>query len=144
MAASAPSVNFPFMIPSMLFVLLKTRMTSVDWAPICHPMLPPVMLTNTGLLHPARFSRMRSTPRPWRPPTTNPTLITPGITAMPWASWRRLGGIPFSGMAVISSSTSTAVRTVFASLVPALRFPAENNRTTAMAVRIVPVNRFMG
>src|SRR5580692_8248167 len=66
--ASAPSVNWPLAMRSMLRLVVNTRMTSVDCTPHWKPKLPPVRLTNTGSLKWPLGSRATSTPLPRRPP----------------------------------------------------------------------------
>src|SRR4030042_2049236 len=106
--ASAPRVYFPFMMPSMLRGGLKTSTRSVDSAPICQPLLPLNREMNTGLLHVPSVPRPPRTPRPYCPPTTNPTLMTPGTMAIPLASASRAGGIALSGISMIFDKTSVA------------------------------------
>src|SRR5688572_27854741 len=88
---SCSSCSRPF-----LFMTSSTR--STDSAPICQPMLPPLMLMNAGADHWfAARSRLLITPLPCLPPMTKPPLIRFGMTTMASARSSRYCGMPSSG-----------------------------------------------
>src|SRR6516162_5353589 len=69
-----------------------------------------------------------------------PALITPGKMATPWASLKRAGGIPLSGMAARASTTSHDSSTIDVSLFAATTGPADNVAT----VRQTSARRLIG
>src|SRR5688572_5035439 len=73
---------------------MNSSTRSVDDTPICHPMLPPVILTNTGSLHVLSAPLTLRTPLPCLPPMPSPAFLSPGITMMAAAFSTRLRGGP--------------------------------------------------
>ena len=131
-AASAPSVSRPFSIPSTLLRVLKTRIMSVDCAPICQPTLPPVIVTNAGLLHESSSCRTTMMPLPRLTPTPNAAFMTLGMTATAYACDSKARGIVFSGIRRSCSRTSAASPTRFSSLDVA-SLVLENSRANSVA-----------
>ena len=108
-AASTPIVSLPRNRLSVERRVLKTRIRSVDCMPACHPKLPPVIVRNVGACHRLLASRMITTPRPCRIPTTKPPLTTLGMIATASALTSILRGICCAATVMKASSTDVDV-----------------------------------
>ena len=72
--------------------------------PAWKPTLPPVMVTNTGLLHEPSSSFTIAMPLPLLPASTNPALINLGTMIIPSVIFKRSAGI-FSFISLKSFKT---------------------------------------
>src|SRR5436305_5758221 len=86
------------------FSFMNNSTRSTDSTPICAPQLPPEMVENAGALQLLPL-RQETTPRPCRPPTTNPPLIIEGTTITHFAPARIFSGMALSPAPIRSSST---------------------------------------
>jgi hypothetical protein len=125
----------------MLCFEVKTSTISLDCTPTWKPKLPPVRLTNIGLLHVPLSLRIVSTPLPRRPPMPRPTLITVGTTATAYARSSSQVGIFCSGMLISSLSTVVEVCRRASCRSPATEAVAivqENSKTATRVARKLP------
>ncbi|MEJ0008490.1 MAG: hypothetical protein WDM77_19540 [Steroidobacteraceae bacterium] len=82
--ASAPSVNCPLAMRSMLRLVVNTSTTSVEVTPHWKPKLPAGQIDEDRIAEMAiGISCHQHHPLPRRPPKKNAILVTSGTTAMP-------------------------------------------------------------
>src|SRR5579864_2258502 len=107
---SAPSLMCPRIRPFMPSSFMMNIMRSVLLPPICGPQLMPETSKGAGALQLPELVLQVATPLPCSPPTTKAPLISLGIMATHFASFRTSLGTPLSGEAVVMFCTVSVAR----------------------------------
>src|SRR5438874_4392605 len=112
MEASPPILKLSCSNRAAPFSFMKSSTRSTASTPIWAPQLPPLIVEKAGALQVLPL-RQVTTPRPWRPPITNPPLTMDGTTMMHFAPERIFPGMalspaPISSFSIVAESSMRA------------------------------------